>query len=92
MIYTIKDIAEADPSFTVADDLYKLETQNYPLWNGEKLVHDPTLTIYYDSQESGGEPSDLPGAIPGFNLAVVLAVVSAIVPIQIIKRRKEKKP
>jgi hypothetical protein len=91
LIYTIKDIAEADPSFTVADDLYKLETQNYPLWNGEKLVHDPTLTIYYDTPELG-ETSDLPGAIPGFNLAVVLAIASAIVPMQIIKRRKEKKP
>jgi hypothetical protein len=92
LIYTIKDIAEADPTFTIADDLYHMETQNFPVWNGEKLIHDPTLTIYYDSQEFGEGPADLPGAIPGFNLAVVLAIASAIVPIQIIKRRKEKKP
>jgi hypothetical protein len=93
LIYTIKEIAEADPTFTIADDLYKIETQNYPLWNGEKLVHDPTLTIYYDPQDFGEEPPDLPEpAIPGFDLCAIFAVASTVISMQIIKRKKEKKP
>jgi hypothetical protein len=94
LIYTIKDIAEADPSFTIVDDLYQIETQNYPLWSGEKLIHDPTLTIYYKPQVSEEDPSELPGpaVIPGFNLYAIFTVASVVVSIQIIKRRKEKKP
>jgi hypothetical protein len=94
LIYAIEEIVEADPTFTMVDDLFHLETQNYPLWNGEKLVHDPTLTIYYEPQEfSWPEQPEPPGpsAIPGFNLFAIFAVLSVIVPIQIIKRRKEKK-
>ncbi len=93
LIYTIKDIAEADPTFTIVDDLYHLETQNYPIWNGEKLVHDPTLTIYYDPQEFGEEPPEPPGpgVILGFDLYAIFAVSSIVISIQIIKRRKEKK-
>ncbi len=90
LIYTIKEVAEADPTFTIVDDLYHLETQNYPIWNGEKLVHDPTLTIYYEPQEFG-EESPEPGAIPGFDLYAIFAVASVAISIQIIKRRKEKK-
>ena len=95
LIYAIEEIVEADTTFTMVDKLYHLETQNYPLWNGEKLVHDPTLSIYYEPQEFSWpeEPPDTPEptAIPGFNLLAIFAVISAIVPIQIIKRRKEKK-
>ena len=94
LIFAIEEIVEADSTFTMMDDLFHLETQNYPLWNGEKLVHDPTLTIYYEPQEFSWpeqpEPSG-PTAIPGFNLYAILAVASVVVPIQIIKRRKEKK-
>ena len=84
---------EADPTFTIVDDLYQIETQNYPLWNGEKLIHDPTLTIYYKPQVSEEDPSELPGpaVIPGFNLYAIFAVASVVVSILIIKRRKEKK-
>ena len=94
LIFAIEEIVEADPTFNMVDDLYHLETQNYPLWNGEKLVHDPTLSIYYEPQEFSWpeqpEPSE-PTTIPGFNLITILAVASVIVPIQIITRRKGKK-
>jgi len=93
LLYMIKEIVEADPTFTIVDDLYQIETQNYPLWNGEKLIHDPTLTIYYKPQVSEEDPSELPGpaVIPGFNLYAIFAVASVVVSILIIKRRKEKK-
>jgi hypothetical protein len=32
LIFAIKEIVDADPTFTNMDDLYHLETQNYPLW------------------------------------------------------------
>lgn len=89
LIYAVEEIVAADPTFSMVDNLYHLETQNYPLWNGEKLVHDPTLTIYYEPQEfAWSEPSE-PSAIPGFNLLALLAVASVVISIQIIKRRKE---
>ena len=91
LIYSITEVAKADPTFTIADDLFHVETQNYPVWNGEKLIHDPTLTIYYDPQVSEEEPS-VPIAIPGFNLYATIAVASAVIAIQIIKRRKGINP
>jgi hypothetical protein len=100
LIFAIEEIVAADPTFTMVDDLYHIETQNYPLWSGEKLVHDPTLSIYYEPQdfewpepEPEPEPDPDPDlvAIPGFNLYAIFAVASLVVSIQIIKRRKEKK-
>jgi len=82
LIYTIKDFAEADPTFTIVDDLYHLETQNYPVWNGEKLVHDPTFTIYYGDPGTGTGENMSDPLIPGFDLFIVVALVSAIVVVQ----------
>lgn len=94
LIYTIKDIVDADPTFTIADDLYHIETQNYPVWNGEKLIHDPTLTIYYEdqSQEPGESPTNGPDAlIPGFDLFIVVALVSAAAVIQLLNQKRRIK-
>jgi len=94
LIYTIKDIVDADPTFTIADNLYHVETQNYPIWNGEKLIHDPTLTIYYEdqSQEPGESPTNGPDAlIPGFDLFIVVALVSAAAVIQLLNQKRRIK-
>ena len=89
LIYTIKDIAEADPTFTIVDDLYHLETQNYPVWNGEKLVNDPTFTIYYDNPGNGENATE--PLIPGFDLFIVVALISAVVVVQLLNQKKRIK-
>jgi len=76
LIYSIEDIVQADSTFTVADDLYRVETLNYPIWNGERLIHDPTLTIYYDPQTTPNEPPDETPSIPGYNLYSILCVLA----------------
>lgn len=96
LIYTIKDIAEADPTFTIADDLYHIETQNYPVWNGEKLVHDPTLTIYYDPQVAPPEeptptPTPTPTTIPGYSIILVGAVSTVLISAKVAKKKKKIK-
>ncbi len=76
LIYSIEDIVQADPTFTVVEDMYRVETVNYPLWNGERLLHDPTLTIYYDPQTTPNEPPGEPPAIPGYNIYSILCVLA----------------
>lgn len=95
LIYTIRDIVEAYPEFTIVDDLFHLETQNYPLWNGEKLSHDPTFTIYYENQGTEETPPDdpdptpsTPPGIPGFDLFVVVGLISAVVVLQALTLKK----
>ncbi len=92
LIYTLRDIVDTDPTFTVADELYHVETQNYPVWNGEKIIHDPTLTIYYEDQATEESPSNGPDPtipeIPGFELIIVVALVCAVVVIQALKLDK----
>ena len=83
LIYTIADIVATDSTFTVVDNLHRTETQNYPLWNGEKLIHDPTFTIYYEPQ---GAPEE-PPAIPGYPFYAILGMLGVTV---IIKAHKMK--
>ena len=89
LIYGIRDVVQTDPSFIVTEDLYRLETQNYPVWNGEKFTHDPTLTIYYTDYTQLPLSINGPELIPGFNIAIVigLAVVISLVGL---KRKKIK--
>jgi len=46
-LFSLDDFVAQDTSFVVVDELFSMETQNYPIWNGEKLVHDPSLSIYF---------------------------------------------
>lgn len=91
LIYTLEDSVAADPAFLKVDSLYHLETQNYPLWNGEKLLHDPTSTIYFDPQEEEQQVTPDPTTIPGFNAALVIAISSVVFAIKVAKTKKNKK-
>lgn len=95
LLYTLEEIVATDPTFTIVDDLYRIETQNYPVWNGEKLSHDPTFTIFYEDQRTEEAPPDdpdptpsTPPGIPGFDLFVVVGLISAIVVIQALTLKK----
>lgn len=95
LIYILEDTVAADPTFTNVDSLYHLETQNYPVWSGEKLLHDPTSTVYFDPQEEEQEPPTIPTptTIPGFNVMLVVTVSTVVVAIKVAKtKNKQKKP
>lgn len=85
LMYSIREIVEADTSFNIQDDLYRLETQNYPIWSGEKFTHDPTLSIFYEDYTSSDEGN---GAISGFYSGIIIGVVVVITTISIRQRRK----
>ncbi|MBY8989413.1 MAG: hypothetical protein KGD58_01555 [Candidatus Lokiarchaeota archaeon] len=85
-IFTLRDAVAADTSFIVQDDLFSMETQNYPIWSGEKIVHDPSLIIYH------GEPPESPAddeAIPGYNLPLLIGVVGIMTSIIVRKYRNK---
>ena len=87
-IFILRDVIAADTSFIVQDDLFSMETQNYPEWSGEKIVHDPSLIIYH------GEPSESsagPDAIPSYNLPIVFGVVSVVTLLIMAKSRNKNK-
>ncbi|HEC40986.1 MAG TPA: hypothetical protein ENI29_22260 [bacterium] len=76
-LFSLDDFVAQDPSFIVADELFSMETQNYPQWNGEKLVHDPTLSIYF-SEAPNVDDSPV-GDIPSYNLPILIGVVSVLI-------------
>ena len=87
-IFTLRDAVAADTSFIVQDDLFSMETQNYPVWSGEKIVHDPSLIIYHGeppSQAIGGD------AIPSYNLPIVFGIISVVTILIVAKYRIKNK-
>ncbi|MEJ2248091.1 MAG: hypothetical protein P8Y97_00340 [Candidatus Lokiarchaeota archaeon] len=62
LIYSLDDVVALDPKFTVNDNLFSMETQNYPYWSGNKIIHDPTLKVLYsgESEPEQEEPDDTP--------------------------------
>lgn len=84
LIYTLEDTIVEKQFFTIADSLYRISTQNYPLWNGEHLSHDPMLTIYFKSQSTSGAEN----SIPSYNLSLVICGVTLSI-FYIIKKRKK---
>ena len=92
-IYALKDIVVQDPTFGIEDSLYRLEIQNYPLWSGERLRHDPTLTVYFEEYEVEEEETTNGGKkpfIPGYNYAFLIGAVGVITLIIVLERRKKK--
>jgi hypothetical protein len=98
-LFSLDDIVAAKSSFTVVDNLFSMETQNYPLWNGEKLIHDPSLTIYFALDDTVDDPppddppplGDIPGAIPSFNLPFLIGIVSTVMTLIAVKFRRKLK-
>ncbi len=82
LLYSLGDFVAQDTEFIIADDLFRIETQNYPVWSGERLVHDPSLSIFYATPTAAG-------GIPGYNMILFLGVV---VVVSVIMVRKLKKP
>ena len=91
-LFSLDDFVAQDSSFVVADDLFSMETQNYPQWNGEKLVHDPTLSIFFAEtpSEIDGDPNGTGEAIPSYNLPILIGIISVVMAI-IMKRLKRRK-
>lgn len=92
-IFALADFVAAETSFEVQDELFSMEMQNYPEWSGEKLVHDPSLTIFY-----GGTPEDpsnddnLPSEpIPGYNIALIIGVASVLMMLIISRYKRSSK-
>ena len=48
-LFAIEEIVKDIPEFTVVDNLYHVHTENYPVWAGKRLVHDPTDIIYFEN-------------------------------------------
>jgi len=74
LIYNIRELAKEQKGFTINNDLFQMDIQNYPTWSGEELIHDPRLTIYHEPVEpniSEGEEPPIPipqPSIPGYCL------------------------
>ena len=89
-IYALKDIVVQDSTFGIEDSLYRLEIQNYPLWSGERLRHDPTLTIYFEEYEVEEEIDGKKPFISGYNYTLFIGTVGIISFIVVLERRKKK--
>ncbi|KKL90755.1 hypothetical protein LCGC14_1901520 [marine sediment metagenome] len=92
-LFSLDDIVAQDTSFVVRDDLFSMETQNYPIWNGEKLVHDPSLSIYFAEtpSEIDGDPNGTGEAIPSYNLPILIGVISVVMAIIMKKLRRKSR-
>ena len=70
-IFALKDldIVKQDPDFANPDSLFDIQLQNYPLWSGYEIVHDPRFAIYFNTNDLS-----VPNQIPGFFIPVLLGV------------------
>ncbi|MFX1504662.1 MAG: hypothetical protein ACFFDC_00985 [Promethearchaeota archaeon] len=82
-LFALDDFVAQDVSFAVQDSLFSMETQNYPTWSGEKLVHDPSLAIYFKSSE-GGVFSQI---IPSYNLPILIGVIGVLTSYMIVRNK-----
>ncbi|KKK43927.1 MAG: hypothetical protein Lokiarch_22690 [Candidatus Lokiarchaeum sp. GC14_75] len=89
IIFSLDDIVAQDTSFVVVDSLFSMETQNYPIWNGEKLVHDPSLSIYFAGTTSENDPNGAGESIPSYNLPILIGVISVLMAIIMKKLRRK---
>jgi hypothetical protein len=78
---------EDDPYFDTYQGVLSMATQNYPVWSGEKLVHDPTFSVFYSSSEGSPTPDK---GIPGFFYIPLFATVVITVSVIANKMRKER--
>ena len=88
-IFTLGEIVMQDSTFNIADSLFRLETQNYPVWSGERLRHDPTLTVYFEEYEVEEADGKKP-FIPGYNYTLLIGTVGVITCVIVLERRKKR--
>lgn len=59
-IFAVESLVDADPTFTVVDRIYEIETINYPEWGGYALRHDPQLNTFYGENPTVDDDEDTP--------------------------------
>ena len=88
-LFSLDEFLVGGAAFTVQDDLFSMETQNYPVWGGERLVHDPSLSIYYERVSSGETPTTPQEAIPSYNIAILIGLIGVVMSVITIRLRKK---
>ena len=89
LLSAIEEIANSIPGFTIVDSLSHVHTENYPVWAGKRLVHDPTNTIYFENITLPFRvATDL---ISGFDIGIILGSLSLAVLVLTLKLKKFKK-
>lgn len=80
-ILSIKDLSlvKDDPDLNSPYSLYNIQIQNYPVWSGEKIVHDPRFSAYFSP--TTGLP-DQP-SIPGVYMSIIVCLIVTITSIEI---------
>ncbi len=81
VVFSLDSYVLNDPNFTVSDSLFSIETQNYPAWSGEKLIHDPVFTAYYKEGPSLIDVEDVVGGqeIDGFPMGILVGVAGTMI-------------
>ncbi|UCC21057.1 MAG: hypothetical protein JSV62_07210 [Promethearchaeota archaeon] len=82
LLYAIEETVEAGNYFTISDELYRISTQNYPVWGGDRLIHDPVLTVYFTDN-----PTTTSANIPGYSIVIITGAVALTI-IYFVRRRK----
>ena len=84
LIYSVKDLdlVKTDSKLANPFDYFTIEMTNYPLWSGERFVHDPTFSTFFTTAPI--EPST--PVIPGYNVIALLGICFVITFFIIIKR------
>ncbi|TFF97688.1 MAG: hypothetical protein EU541_07865 [Promethearchaeota archaeon] len=77
---------ENDPAFYNYTGLFTMASMNYPIWSGEKLLHDPTFIVFYSQPTIPGGGGTV--GIDGFLYIPLFATIVITVMI-IIKKRKD---
>lgn len=89
-----ESLVSSDPKFMAVDNLYEIETINYPEWGGHALHHDPQLNAYFkaspsdddDSSPNGddtppddnGEDDDTPSNPPSIGIPSILGITGTL--------------
>ncbi len=84
ILFSLEEQVSDNPAFNDFYSYYGMETQNYPVWSGCRLVHDPTFIAYYATPSFSNED-----AINGYAFIPLIGVASISILI-ILKRMKLK--
>jgi hypothetical protein len=74
-IFALKDldIVKQDPVLANPDSLFDIQMQNYPLWSGYEIIHDPRFSFYFNSASD----EDIT-TIPSYYIPIVLGLAVVI--------------